>query len=880
MSCKITGTLLKRPKLRMLCLNSTKARMRNNLFQGIVLLVTLLAGCGGGGSSGDPPSEPPPHAGININGKAAIEGTPLTGAIVAISKLDITQASETKSRRGKIVSVGLENFQPTVAADGVFSFQLPNSLLQDDSLYSLSLTCPKPTSNDCPLQTPIHAVLSGSRLKQGGFSVNVLTEVVYQRLGYYIAVGFKAPELQQEMNALGRMLLVDSLDVNTEFQYEDILQFGYSQESTPALRRPGAVSKIANALAHQDENNSNLQLLVQSLFSPITANIKFKVSAGLIEIDANKAYVSSESVLHIIDISDPLNPRETHSFNAPGPISDLLIKGSFLYLIYNTNNTNQVSGLQILDISNPRSQQPLSNIELTGPLQRIAVDGSYAYITFARKNPKEPTGIHIVDLSSASTPRPLSLLNIDDTSSTYDDSSDACGVLVSGRYAYITSNFELSVVDISSPEAPTLLKKEYAGGKPCTIGQRNEVLFLAAEYGGILQFDISVPSEPKPLDVIPSHDLARRLLVEGDKLYVPSARAGLKVISIDDTSSIDTSVFDTPGSAIDVAISGNFAFVTDEVNGLQIVDTSIQVPPPLVGSLEGSGNDVVIADSMAYLLSMWPGLTGIDISSPANPMTCPPQKVGGYLTPFSIVSSGNNLFAATGFSVEIFDVKTAPCNITWLSSAPSTGAVDGEVPSSAAVDGIAIDGNYAYVAASQQGIFVLDVSTPSAPMLVSELDTFEDAFNIAIKDTFAFVADGRGGLKVVNIIDPTDLKPLGTVDTPGAAVGVTIAGDTAYVADADAGLQIVNIKDPSHPTIVGSLDTPGEAREVVVQDGIAYVADDIAGVQVIDVRDERNPILIGSARTHAGAQGIAANKDYVFVATRFGLEILHAIPTE
>ncbi|MFZ5605417.1 MAG: hypothetical protein ACOY7J_23405, partial [Pseudomonadota bacterium] len=202
---------------------STTARIASCLHLVIFLLAAAVSGCGGGSGGGEAPAGPRPPIGINISGKAAIEGTPLTGAVVAISKLDITQASENKSRRGKIVNVELENFQPTVASDGVFSFQVPIDLLQDDILYSLSLTCPQPITDTCSLQTPLHAVLSGSRLKQSGFTVNVLTEVVYQRLGYYIAVGFKAPELQQEMNALARMLLDGDIDGENEVDYEDVL---------------------------------------------------------------------------------------------------------------------------------------------------------------------------------------------------------------------------------------------------------------------------------------------------------------------------------------------------------------------------------------------------------------------------------------------------------------------------------------------------------------------------------------------------------------------------------------------------------------------------------------------------------------------------------
>ena len=93
-------------------------------------------------------------------------------------------------------------------------------------------------------------------------------------------------------------------------------------------------------------------------------------------------------------------------------------------------------------------------------------------------------------------------------------------------------------------------------------------------------------------------------------------------------------------------------------------------------------------------------------------------------------------------------------------------------------------------------------------------------------------------------------------------------------------MQLIDISNPDKPRLIGGVDTPGNAIDVTIMNSIAYVADDFAGVQVIDVRDPYNPTLIGAARTNSGAMGISAAGDHIYVATHFGLEILHAIPTE
>ena len=69
-----------------------------------------------------------------------------------------------------------------------------------------------------------------------------------------------------------------------------------------------------------------------------------------------------------------------------------------------------------------------------------------------------------------------------------------------------------------------------------------------------------------------------------------------------------------------------------------------------------------------------------------------------------------------------------------------------------------------------------------------------------------------------------------------------------------AGLRVLDISDPRAPVEVGFVDTPGTAAAVAVVGGYAYVADYDQGLRVIDVRHPSDPVEVGLPR-HAGMGG-------------------------
>ena len=59
------------------------------------------------------------------------------------------------------------------------------------------------------------------------------------------------------------------------------------------------------------------------------------------------------------------------------------------------------------------------------------------------------------------------------------------------------------------------------------------------------------------------------------------------------------------------------------------------------------------------------------------------------------------------------------------------------------------------------------------------------------------MADGPRGLHIIDVSDPSSPTNVGQLNTPGFAFDVAVADNHAYVADGQPGLRIFDVSDPS-----------------------------------------------------------------------------------
>ena len=185
-------------------------------------------------------------------------------------------------------------------------------------------------------------------------------------------------------------------------------------------------------------------------------------------------------------------------------------------------------------------------------------------------------------------------------------------------------------------------------------------------------------------------------------------------------------------------------------------------------------------------------------------------------------------------------------------------------------DGIArsvyVSGNYAYVADTELGLAVIDISDPTNPGPPVYENTNGDARGVYVSGDYVYLADYNSGLEVIDISNPTNPGTSVCENTTGAAFDVFVSGNYAYIADFNSGLAVIDISDPTNPGTPVYEDTSGHARAVYVSGDFAYVADGSSGLAVIDISDPTNPGKPVYEDTIGYAEGVYVSGDYAYIA--------------
>ena len=184
--------------------------------------------------------------------------------------------------------------------------------------------------------------------------------------------------------------------------------------------------------------------------------------------------------------------------------------------------------------------------------------------------------------------------------------------------------------------------------------------------------------------------------------------------------------------------------------------------------------------------------------------------------------------------------------------------------------GVAVQGNYAYIGEGRN-LLVMNVSTPSSPSQVGRVLLPGVVRGIALFGQYAYVADEDGGLQVVDISVPSAPVVRGFHPTTGSSDGVAIFGGRAYVADEGAGLKILDLGNPAVPSLLSSTNCgPGYAVAVKVSaDGVFAYLGTWGGIRVIDVSDPLSPLLRGQTSVGSyGVYSIALSGNYVFATSQ------------
>lgn len=215
--------------------------------------------------------------------------------------------------------------------------------------------------------------------------------------------------------------------------------------------------------------------------------------------------------------------------------------------------------------------------------------------------------------------------------------------------------------------------------------------------------------------------------------------------------------------------------------------------------------------------------------------------------------------------------------IDYLSAPPAAYAADFD-PNGRKLAVVVPGNGYAYTAEGewfrQGSIHIYDVRTPSAPKFVKTVaiasgGSFDYRKLIAGGSfIYAISPEANRDVTIIDISNPTAPVRVSELDVPGfAAFNGVLDGTTLYLAGGDGGVAVVDVSNPSAPQLLSIVDTPGIARSVAVSGPSEIVVADSSGLTFINTSDRRRPVVLGSQPLDGTATDVKVKNGEIYVAT-------------
>ena len=259
-----------------------------------------------------------------------------------------------------------------------------------------------------------------------------------------------------------------------------------------------------------------------------------------------------------------------------------------------------------------------------------------------------------------------------------------------------------------------------------------------------------------------------------------------------------------------------------------------------------------------------------DLGESANKDFCP-----GYISNYNPYGSANDvdvegdyayLVGSKNYGLAIIDISS-PLNAELeLTSSISVTSSDTE--------NVAVSGDYAYVTAGDDGLFVFDVSNSTDPQWIGDYSTEGEARDVTVRkslsygniENYAYLTDSRDGLIILDVSDPTNPQKVGSYENEGFARDLVVVGNYVYLTAND--LVIIDVSDHTNPQLVGEFEIEGYPFGLDVNNNVAYVGTS-EGAVAIDVSEPDNMRWIATI-TNSWVEEVFVSDNYLYVAEWLG----------
>lgn len=319
------------------------------------------------------------------------------------------------------------------------------------------------------------------------------------------------------------------------------------------------------------------------------------------------------------------------------------------------------------------------------------------------------------------------------------------------------------------------------------------------------------------------------------------------------------------GQAIDVDISGNYAYLTNDLGELYIINIKDKSDPRIIGKYPevDSANIIITQGDYAYIsYTEWIsgeedfytecGIKIVDIRDKENPVTIGDYQTGENNRKFvfgmyiegdyAYINSSVYLDGSEYSTLEIVDIKDK-----------NSPALIGSIEVEGSPSAVWVQDGYAYINLNyydyeeedytgQSKLLVIDIEDKENPVLTGQCDVPSNSWGIYVSGDYGYTSSNISGeedgdftdslVQIIDITDKSDPKLLGSSIIPGGAWELDRISDYIYVSSLEGGIFAINISNPDSPVIADRLFTGGTSYDITIEGNYGYIADGFEGLVI------------------------------------------------
>ena len=487
--------------------------------------------------------------------------------------------------------------------------------------------------------------------------------------------------------------------------------------------------------------------------------------------------------------------------------------GYFLHHDDVSDNTELV----VVDFTVPLAPMVLGTYPIGNGAYELLLQDGVLYASL------DQAGIGIFDVSDPSNITQVGLVGV--------DASNWISAVVGDRMYVADHSDRLRVVDIADPANPVVLSEMAIAGTPRRMVAEGERVYLAIDTDELLVIDVADSSSPALLEAYPY-----------DSHWFPSLAMDSGLIVLAGSSQFQ--VIETNPGVYELVLRSETA-TYDIAPGIE-----------RISDLRLDGTDLVIGTSETGHLMR------ISLEDPAAPALIGYTGAVSYEA-YDFALGSDQLVVLAGadpYGFSILDLNRAGTSVPFTEAWYAFSAVDDfdwiYSSASALEDGLLYTSLQTYDFFKEQGfngVLVLDVQDPANPVPVGSYLTGDDVVDfLEVRDGIVYMNRYEDGLEIVDFTTPSNPVQLLQYNAFHDVQNLGIDGDTLWMQVERNEHVLLDISDPKNAVFKAFYKLDSNARSYAAyHDGLLYIShemesgdDDTPVLSVVDLADPFRPVRV------------------------------------